>query len=121
MSGTPECAAAKEAAATISVEMQLLYQAGSADQWTAMTASTAPLALSGDRMWAAIDALSQAPGSGDIVVKYREIAALEKQATSSRDPWGGGTGPGAILQKKVKASFIDLGMALSTLLEDLGC
>jgi hypothetical protein len=119
--GAAGCAAVMEAAATISIEMQLLYQAGSADQWEAMTASTAPIALSGDRFAAAVEVLATAPGAAELAAKYMEIAGLEKAATTSSDPWGGGSGPGARVQQKVQATFIDLGVALSTLLESLGC
>jgi hypothetical protein len=119
--GTAGCEPVTAAAATISIEMQLLYQAGSADQWEAMTASTAPIALSGDRFASAVEVLATAPGSADLVARYREIALLEKEATTSSDPWGGGSGPGARVQREVQAGFIDLGVALSTLLESLGC
>jgi hypothetical protein len=119
--GPGDCAAWKEAATTMSPETQLLHQAGSAVQWAAMTASTAPIVLSGGGLAAAVDVLSRPPGSGDLVAKYREIADLEKQAVSSGDPWGGGSGPGAQVQKKGQASFIDVGVALSSLLEHLGC
>ena len=119
--GTVGCAAVKKAATTISLEMQLLYQAGSADQWKAVTASTSPIVLSGDRLAAAVDVLATAPGSGDLVAKYREIADLERQAVASGDPWGGGTGPGAQAQKKVRAQLIGLGVGMGKYLDGLGC
>ncbi len=119
--GAVDCEAVTAAAATISIEMQLLYQAGSADQWEAMTDSAAPIALSGERFALAVEVLATAPGSADLVARYREIALLEKEATTSSDPWGGGSGPGARVQQEVQARFIDLGVALSTPLESLGC
>jgi hypothetical protein len=119
--GSGDCATWKEVATTISLETQLLYQADSADQWASMTDPGSPLVLSGDRMAAAVDVLSKAPGSGDLVAKYRVIADLEKQAVAMTDPWGGGSGPGAQVQQKVQATFVELGVALGTLLDTLGC
>jgi hypothetical protein len=119
--GTADCAAVKEAATTISLELTLLMQADSAAQWKAMTAADAPVVLSGDRLAAAVDVLGKAAGAGDLAAKYRAIAALEQAAVASGDPWGGGTGPGAEAQKKVAAEYVDLGVALGTLLDSLGC
>jgi hypothetical protein len=110
-----------EAATTISLELTLLMQADSAAQWTSMTAADAPVVLSGDRLAAAVEVLGAAQGAGDLAAKYREIATLEQAAVASGDPWGGGTGPGAQVQKKVAAEFVDLGVALGTLLGSLGC
>jgi hypothetical protein len=118
--GAASCDRVREAATLVALQMQLLYQADSAAQWTSMTDPATPVRLDATSAAAAVDVLATLPGSGDLVASYREIVDLERQAESG-DPWGDGSGPGARAHALVKATFIDLGVALSTLLEAVGC
>jgi hypothetical protein len=118
--GGAGCDGIREAATRVSLETQLLYQADSGERWATMTDPSAPIRLDAGAMAAAVDVLATLPGSGDLVASYRQIVDLERQAGSG-DPWGDGSGPGARAHELVKAKFIDLGVALSTLLEAAGC
>ena len=119
--GTADCTATMAAATDVSLEMQALYQVDSAARWKALADPSAPMHLDAARFAAAVAAIGGLPGGADVAAKYRPIVDLETQAFAASDPWGDGSGPAAKAHDTAAAGFIDMGVALTQLLEALAC